>query len=114
MAEDSAKSADDDNHCISKSLCSRAGVIARVFGRYDHDHRYLRVANGTSWFPGCHRLARVFEPPERAKWQKPDHVVSALNPKPGQTVVDIGTEAGYFTRRFAHPATLSVSILSPA
>jgi arsenite methyltransferase len=45
--------------------------------------------------------ARAFEAPERAKWQKPDQVVSALNLKPGQTVVDIGAGTGYFTRRFA-------------
>jgi arsenite methyltransferase len=45
--------------------------------------------------------AGVFESPARAKWQKPDEVVRALNLKPGQTVVDIGAGTGYFTRRFA-------------
>jgi ubiquinone/menaquinone biosynthesis C-methylase UbiE len=45
--------------------------------------------------------AKVFESPERAKWQKPDEVVDALALKPGQTVVDIGAGTGYFTRRFA-------------
>jgi ubiquinone/menaquinone biosynthesis C-methylase UbiE len=45
--------------------------------------------------------ASVFESPARAKWQKPDEVVRALNLKPGQTVVDIGAGTGYFTRRFA-------------
>ena len=39
--------------------------------------------------------------PARAKWQKPDQVVRALNLKPGQTIVDIGAGTGYFTRRFA-------------
>jgi ubiquinone/menaquinone biosynthesis C-methylase UbiE len=43
----------------------------------------------------------VFESADRAKWQKPDGVVRALNLKPGQTVIDIGAGSGYFTRRFA-------------
>jgi arsenite methyltransferase len=43
----------------------------------------------------------AFESPARAKWQKPDEVVRALNLKPGQTIVDIGAGTGYFTRRFA-------------
>lgn len=45
--------------------------------------------------------AQAFESPARAKWQKPDEVVSALNLKPGETVIDLGAGTGYFTRRFA-------------
>src|SRR6266851_6763766 len=45
--------------------------------------------------------AGVFESPDRAKWQKPDEVVRALDLKPGQTVINIGAGTGYFTRRFA-------------
>jgi arsenite methyltransferase len=52
-------------------------------------------------FQDTQRWARTFESPERAKWQKPEQVVSALELKSGQTVVDIGAGTGYFTRRFA-------------
>ena len=52
-------------------------------------------------FRDTEHWAHIFESPERARWQKPDQVVSALNLKPGQTVVDIGAGTGYFTRRFA-------------
>jgi arsenite methyltransferase len=52
-------------------------------------------------FSDANHWAKVFESPERTKWQKPDEVVSALKLQPGQTVIDIGAGTGYFTRRFA-------------
>ena len=45
--------------------------------------------------------AGVFESPDRARWQKPDDVVQALDLKRGQMVIDIGAGTGYFARRFA-------------
>ena len=44
---------------------------------------------------------RIFEDPERDKWQKPDEVVEHLNLKNGHIIADIGAGTGYFTRRFA-------------
>jgi arsenite methyltransferase len=52
-------------------------------------------------FHNIQHWAQAFESPERAKWQKPDEVVRALNLRAGQAVVDIGAGTGYFTRRFA-------------
>ncbi|HUY19985.1 MAG TPA: class I SAM-dependent methyltransferase [Candidatus Binataceae bacterium] len=44
---------------------------------------------------------KIFEAPDRAKWQKPDQVVKVLDIKAGMTIADIGAGSGYFTRRFA-------------
>jgi ubiquinone/menaquinone biosynthesis C-methylase UbiE len=45
-------------------------------------------------------IARM-EEPERAQWQKPDEVVSALKLKSGQVACDIGSGPGYFSLRLA-------------
>lgn len=52
-------------------------------------------------FHDIEHWANVFESEDRAKWQKPDEVVKALDLKPGRNVADIGAGTGYFTRRFA-------------
>jgi cyclopropane fatty-acyl-phospholipid synthase-like methyltransferase len=45
-------------------------------------------------------LARL-ESPERAAWQKPDRVVRALAPRPGQTACELGAGPGCFAFRLA-------------
>jgi ubiquinone/menaquinone biosynthesis C-methylase UbiE len=45
-------------------------------------------------------LARL-ESPERAAWQQPDALVSALGLTPGATAADVGAGPGYFTLRLA-------------
>lgn len=41
------------------------------------------------------------ESPERAAWQKPDELVSALRLPPGAVAADVGAGPGYFTLRLA-------------
>jgi ubiquinone/menaquinone biosynthesis C-methylase UbiE len=45
--------------------------------------------------------AKVFEDPERDKWQQPKEVVRKMNLAHGDVVADIGAGTGYFTRLFA-------------
>jgi predicted metal-dependent enzyme (double-stranded beta helix superfamily)/predicted methyltransferase len=45
------------------------------------------------------RLVRYLENPDRARWQKPDEVVRALNLAGGEAVTDLGAGSGYFSRR---------------
>jgi predicted methyltransferase len=53
-------------------------------------------------FGGAEHWAKVFDDPERDKWQKPHEVITALNLAPNQSVADIGAGTGYFAVRFAH------------
>ncbi len=53
-------------------------------------------------FGGAEHWAKVFDDPERDKWQKPHEVISALKLAPDQSVADIGAGTGYFAVRFAH------------
>ena len=53
-------------------------------------------------FSGAEHWAKVFDDPERDKWQKPHDVITALKLAPNQSVADIGAGTGYFAVRFAH------------
>ncbi len=44
---------------------------------------------------------RMFEDPERAKWQMPGKVVDSLKLEPGNSVADIGAGSGYFSVLFS-------------
>jgi predicted methyltransferase len=53
-------------------------------------------------FSGAEHWAKVFDDPERDKWQKPHEVISSLRLAPDAAVADIGAGTGYFAVRFAH------------
>lgn len=53
-------------------------------------------------FSGAEHWAKVFDDPERDKWQKPHEVIGALKLAPAAAVADIGAGTGYFAVRFAH------------
>jgi SAM-dependent methyltransferase len=43
----------------------------------------------------------IFAPAGRDRWQRPDEIVSALDLRRGQRVVDLGSGTGYYTFRLA-------------
>jgi cyclopropane fatty-acyl-phospholipid synthase-like methyltransferase len=47
-------------------------------------------------FSDTDKYAKGFDNPERAAWQKPDHVVALMEIAPGMTVVDLGAGTGFF------------------
>jgi predicted methyltransferase len=53
-------------------------------------------------FGGAEHWAKVFDDPQRDKWQKPHEVIAALKLAPDAAVADIGAGTGYFAVRFAH------------
>ncbi|MGE5359802.1 MAG: class I SAM-dependent methyltransferase [Bacteroidota bacterium] len=52
-------------------------------------------------FEDVEKYVAFLERADRAAWQKPDEVVTALGLKGTETVVDLGAGSGYFTFRFA-------------
>ncbi|MFN0246440.1 MAG: class I SAM-dependent methyltransferase [Kofleriaceae bacterium] len=61
------------------------------------DHKggmHHRFENADQW-------AKVFDDPERDRWQQPDRVIEALALSPSMTVADIGGGTGYFAVRLA-------------
>ena len=52
-------------------------------------------------FEDVERYIAFLEREDRAAWQKPDEVVTTLELKGNETVVDLGSGSGYFAFRFA-------------
>jgi cyclopropane fatty-acyl-phospholipid synthase-like methyltransferase len=52
-------------------------------------------------FAGAQKWVKKFDDPARAKWQKPDEVIKALNIGATDKIADIGAGTGYFSLRIA-------------
>jgi cyclopropane fatty-acyl-phospholipid synthase-like methyltransferase len=71
-------------------------VAGNALAQTPHTHEH-RFTNADSW-------AKVFDDPERDRWQKPHEVIMALKLAPDAKVADIGAGTGYFAARLAHMA----------
>ena len=72
------------------SMLSFSNALAQT--PHTHQHGF---SDADSW-------AKVFDDPERDRWQKPHEVIKALKLAPGAKVADIGAGTGYFAARLAH------------
>ena len=79
--------------CFLLTIAMTALCTAAFAQSPDHAHHK---------FSGAEHWAKVFDDPERDKWQKPHEVITALRLAPDQSVADIGAGTGYFAVRFAH------------
>ena len=84
------------SRCARPALAAAAlvwllGCAALAQEPAGHHHRFTDAAQ---W-------AKVFDDPERDRWQRPDEVVAALRLAPDARVADIGAGTGYFTVRIA-------------
>ncbi|MEX2480129.1 MAG: methyltransferase domain-containing protein [Gammaproteobacteria bacterium] len=68
---------------------------------HEHAHQPPEGAAHDHRFDNVEQAVEMFESTERDSWQKPDEVMTRLQLRAGDVVVDIGAGTGYFTRRFA-------------
>ncbi len=87
--------------CFRKFIGITLAVVC-VDAGLDQSAHAQSPAHANHRFNGAEHWAKVFDDPERDKWQKPHEVISALKLAPDATVADIGAGTGYFAARFAH------------
>lgn len=76
------------------AACLAAGALA-------DEPRPLGAATSHRRFDDVEHWVRVFDDPERARWQRPAEVVAALGLAEGTVVADVGAGTGYFSRFLA-------------
>jgi cyclopropane fatty-acyl-phospholipid synthase-like methyltransferase len=69
-------------------------VVGIPLAQTPHTHQHS--------FSGADGWAKVFDDPERDRWQKPHEVIVALKLASNSVVADIGAGTGYFSARLAH------------
>ena len=82
---------------LAVTLVQGPTIAAPQQTQRDHTHS----GRSKHSFADAERYARIFDSPERARWQKPDELVAALQISPGSVVADVGAGTGYFAARFA-------------
>jgi ubiquinone/menaquinone biosynthesis C-methylase UbiE len=63
-------------------------------------------------FSDTAKYAEGFDNPERAAWQKPDHVIALMRIEPGMTVVDLGAGTGFFEPPLARAVGVAGKVLA--
>jgi ubiquinone/menaquinone biosynthesis C-methylase UbiE len=56
-------------------------------------------------FEHAEEWARIFDDPERDRWQKPEEAIAMMKLGPHDVVADIGAGTGYFSMRIARTVT---------
>jgi cyclopropane fatty-acyl-phospholipid synthase-like methyltransferase len=87
---------DSKMHSLLRIMFSAFSLlgIATALAQTPHTHQHS--------FSGADSWAKVFDDPERDRWQKPHEVIMALKLAPNARVADIGAGTGYFATRLAH------------
>lgn len=77
-------------HCFSPTILAVCFIVC-LFG-------FLKASSLSEQSKTPSRASQIFpEHNPRDEWQKPVDIIEALDLKPGDTVADIGSGAGYFT-----------------
>ena len=81
--------------CIVRLAVVAAVTLARLAVAGPHD------ATTRQSFADVEHWQRVFDDPERDRWQKPEALVAALGVRPGMIVADVGAGTGYLSHHLA-------------
>jgi ubiquinone/menaquinone biosynthesis C-methylase UbiE len=81
-------------------------------GQQEPTNDYRHGGRSEHSFADAERYAAIFDSPQRARWQKPDELVAALEISPGSTVADVGAGTGYFAARFSRAVGPAGTVLA--